>query len=78
MFFQLLLCIFHNKKGSPKLGFPDGVVIKNLPASAGDARDAGLIPGLRRYPGGGNGNLFQHSCLGNSMTEEPSGLQSMG
>ena len=39
-------------------------MVKNLPASAGDA---GLIPGSRIYPGGGNGNPFQYSCLGNPM-----------
>ena len=38
---------------------------KDLSASAGDARDVGLIPGLGRSPGGGNGNLFQYSCLEN-------------
>ena len=37
---------------------------KNLPANAGDA---GLIPGLGRSPGGGNGYLLQYSCLGNPM-----------
>ena len=42
------------------------LVVKNLPANAGDLRDAGLIPGLGRSPGGGNGNQLQHSCLGNS------------
>ena len=31
-------------------------MVKNLPASAGDERDKGLIPGLGRSPGGGNGN----------------------
>ena len=39
-------------------------MVKNLPASAGDA---GLIPGLGRSPGGGNGNPFQYSGLGNPM-----------
>ena len=33
--------------------FPGGAVVKNPPASAGDARDAGLIPGLRRFLGVG-------------------------
>ena len=48
-------------------GFPSAVV-KNLPASAGDTRDAVSIPGLGRPPtGGGNGNLLQYSCLENSM-----------
>ena len=37
-------------------GFPAGSVVKNLPANAGDAGDLGLIPGLRRSPGVGNGN----------------------
>ena len=39
-------------------------VVKNLPASAGDA---GLIPGLGRSPRGGNGNLLQYYCLENPM-----------
>ena len=43
------------------------LVIKNLPAKAGDVRDSGLIPGLGRSPGEGNGNLFQYSCLGNPV-----------
>ena len=40
---------------------------KDLSASAGDARDVGLIPGLGRSPGGGNGNPLQYSCLENPM-----------
>ena len=39
---------------------------KNSPASAGDLRDVGSIPGLRRSPGGGHGNPLQYSCLENS------------
>ena len=42
-------------------------MVKNLPAKAGDLRNAGLIPGLGRSPGGGHGNPFQYSCLGNPM-----------
>ena len=42
-------------------------MVKNQPANAGDARDVGLITGLRRSPGGGNGNLLQYPCLENSM-----------
>ena len=42
-------------------------MVKNLPANAGDAVDAGLIPGLGRAPGEGNGNPLQYSCLGNPM-----------
>ena len=48
-------------------GFPGGPYVKNLPANAGDERDVGLIPGLGRSPGEGNGNPFQYSCLENSM-----------
>ena len=43
------------------------IVIKNPPADAGDTRDAGLIPGLGRAPGVGNGNSLQCSYLENSM-----------
>ena len=43
------------------------LVVKNLPASAGDIRDTGLIPGSGRSPGGGHGNPLQYSCLENSM-----------
>ena len=42
-------------------------VVKNLPTNAGDTRDLGSIPGLRRSPGGGNGNPLQYSCLGSPM-----------
>ena len=40
------------------LGFTDGSVVKNPPANA---RDMGLIPGLGRSPGEGNGNQLQYS-----------------
>ena len=40
-------------------GFPGGAVLKNPPANAGDARDAGLIPELGRSPGLENGNPLQ-------------------
>ena len=43
------------------------LVVKNLPANAGDLRDAGLIPGSGRSPGGGHGNPLQYACLGNPM-----------
>ena len=42
------------------------LVAETLPASAGDARDMGSIPGSGRSPGEGNGNPLQYSCLGNS------------
>ena len=41
----------------------------NPPARAGDAGDEGLIPGLGRSPGVGNGNPLQYSCLENSMDQ---------
>ena len=44
-----------------------GAVLKNLPANAGDGRDASLIPGSGRSPGVGNGHPLQYSCLGNPM-----------
>ena len=43
------------------------LVVKNLPANAGDAGEVGLISGSGRSSGGGNGNPFQYSCLENSM-----------
>ena len=48
-------------------GFQGGSVVKNPPANAGDLRDAGSIPGLGRFPGVGNGNLLQCSCLENPV-----------
>ena len=46
------------------------LVVKNLAANAGAARDTVLIPGSGRSPGVGNGNAFQDSCLENSMDRE--------
>ena len=48
-------------------GFLVAIVVKNSPAHAGNKRDLGLIPGLRRSPGGGNGIPLQYSCLENPM-----------
>ena len=48
-------------------GSPGDIVVKNLPANAGNTRDAGLIPGSGRFPGGGHGNPLQYSCLENPM-----------
>ena len=56
----LITCFFNE-------GFSDGTVIKNPSAHAGDARDAGLIPGSGRSPAVGNGNPLWCSCLENSM-----------
>ena len=43
------------------------LVVKNLPAYAGDVRDVGSIPGMKRSLGGGHGNPLQYSCLENHM-----------
>ena len=60
------------------MGFPSSSIVKNLPANAGDTRDADSIPGLGRSPREGNGSPLQRSCLGNPMDEEPGGLLSKG
>ena len=43
------------------------LVVKNLPANAGDTRDVGSVLRSGKSPGGGNGNPLQYSCLENSM-----------
>ena len=48
------------------------LAVKDLPAHAGDIRDADSIPGLGRPPGGEHGNLLQYSCL-----EDPHGQRSL-
>ena len=48
------------------MGFQVVLVVKNLPANAGDAGDMGLIPGSGRSPRG-NGNPLQYSCVENPM-----------
>ena len=59
-------CTINTSCGLP-MGFPDGAEVKNLPANAEDTGDVGLIPGLGRSPGLGNGNPLQNSRLQNSM-----------
>ena len=46
------------------MNFPDGSMVKNLPANLGFK---GSICGSRRSPGEGNGNPLQYSCLGNPI-----------
>ena len=58
-----------------KQGFPGGSDDK---ASACNAGDLGLFPGLGRSPGDGNGNSLQYSYLVNPWTEEPCRLQTIG
>ena len=47
-----------------KFGFPGGSEVK---VTAWNVGDPGLIPGLGRSPGEGNGNPLQYSCLENPM-----------
>ena len=52
------------KEMMTKVGFPGGSDGRESTCSAGDP---GSIPGLGRYPEGGNGNPLQYSCLNNFM-----------
>ena len=66
------ICIFSHemlllKTSMGYLGLPIGASGKELPASAEDIRDVGLIPGSGRSLGGGHGHLLQYSCLENPM-----------
>ena len=57
-----------------------GTVIKNLPATAGDAGVTDLIPRLGRSPGGGHGKPLKYYCLENSSLNglEPGGYSPLG
>ena len=60
------------------MGFPSGLVVKNMPANTGDMD---LILGSRRSLGKGNGNPLQYSCLKNPMdrgTWQSMALQRVG
>ena len=52
--------------------------VKNLPANAGDLRDAGSVPRLGRSPEEGNDNAHQYSCLENPMDGGAWWVQSIG
>ena len=73
---QIMVSIFtsinliYNTVGASQVG----VVVKNLPANAGDVKDVGLIPGLGRCSGEGNGNLFSMLAWRIPWTEEPGEL----
>ena len=54
------------------------LVVKNLPASAGDIRDAGLMPGSGRYPEKGLATYSSILTWRIPWTEEPGGLQFRG
>ena len=51
-------------------GLPRWPSSKEFACSAGDAGDAGLIPGCRRSPRGRHGNPLQYSCLENPVNRE--------
>ena len=57
------------------MGSPGGSVVKNLPAKAGDAREAGLFPGSGRVGKGNHSSILAWKIL---WIEEPGGLQSIG
>ena len=67
--FSVFMCTCKCQRGFP--GGASGKVVKNLPVNAGDLRDAGLIPGSGRSPGGGHGNPLQYFCLENLMDRGP-------
>ena len=48
------------------------LLVKNLPANAGNTRASGSILGLGRSPGGGHGNRLQYSCVENPMDRRAS------
>ena len=59
----LFITFSHSFSSILCLGFSGDSVVKNQPDEAGDVGDVGLVPGLRRSPGGGNGNPLQCSYL---------------
>ena len=58
--------------------FPDDSEGKESTCNAGHTRDMGSIPGLERFPGEGNGNSLQYSCLGNPMMGRLAGYSPQG
>ena len=54
------------------------LVVKNLPANAGDIRDVGSIPGSGRSPEGGHGNPLSILAWRIPWTEKSGGIQSIG
>ena len=59
------------------MDFPGGALVKNPPASAGDPRDAGSVPGSGRSPGGGNANPLSILAWDIPWTEERGGLHTI-
>ena len=67
-------CILPLTMHTTSIRLPGGAVVNNTPANAGDT---GLIPGLGRSSGGGNGNILQYSSWKIPWTEESGRLQPM-
>ena len=57
------------------MDFPDGTMVKNVPANAGDTGNVSSTPGSGRYPEVENGKTLKHSFLENSMDRGAYGLQ---
>ena len=68
----------YNKIRKTKGSSDGSVVNKVLPDNVGDTRDAGLIPGLGRSLGEGNGHPLQYSCLENPVNRGTRQAMSMG
>ena len=62
----------------PSGGLPKWLSSRESADNAGDVGYVGSIPGSGRFPGEGNGNPLQYSCLGNPRDRGTCGLQSMG
>ena len=60
------------------MGFPGGLVVKNMLENAGDTGDVGSIPGLERSPGEGDSNPLRILAWEIPWTEELGGLQALG
>ena len=63
----LVVLMTSSHPGVPGVGRGMALVVKNLPASAGDVGDTGSIPESGKAPGEGHGNPLQYSCLENLM-----------
>ena len=73
-YYSLKICRYSIHMGSSQ----GTLVVKNLPATERDPRDAGWVLGLRIYSGVESGNPLQCSCLKVPWTEEPSRPQPTG
>ena len=63
IYLYIHMCKCIDKDGASQVA----LVVKNLPANAGDIRNEGSIPGLEDPLKGAHSNPLQYSCLGNSM-----------